>query len=212
MHPRVSRLCVLTMCVAATLVPVEVRLVRSQEPEPGIMSPPAQPPAPVSGTTPATQPPVPDPTPGPDSAWLDRVRPRIDQLRPDQLMFGPIVPPAPAHSLAMLEADAPMLGDDPRVLTVAVLLERLTAAYVEDAPRIGALTAGVVENLRKAGKAVSPVEMLQGAAQWKGPGGPGIRGNRPRTFLSFASRYRELRLGDARDHQEALSRMQPAVP
>jgi len=109
----------------------------------------------------------------------------------------------------MLEAGQPVFASDPPVAVAAVLLTQLTAAYVEDAARIAELTVGVVQKVRAANQAASPLEMLVGAAQWNGPGGK--RGNVPRRFEEFARLYRTRRL-EGKDHASALSLMQPPRP
>jgi hypothetical protein len=102
-----------------------------------------------------------------------------------------------------------VFASDQRVAVAAVLLTQLTAAYVEDAPRIAELTVGVVQKVRAANQAASPLEMLVGATQWNGPGGK--RGNVPRKFEEFARLYRTGRL-EGKDHATALSVMQPQRP
>jgi hypothetical protein len=109
----------------------------------------------------------------------------------------------------MLEAAQPVFATDPRVAAAAVLLERSTAAYVEDAPRIAELTLRVVQQVRAANQAASPMEMLEGAIQWRDPGGR--RGNLPRKFAHFAILYRTARIA-GQDHATALSQMQPPGP
>jgi hypothetical protein len=112
----------------------------------------------------------------------------------------------------MLEAGQPVFATDPRVAAAAILLERLTAAYVEDAPRIAELTIHVVQQIRAANQAAAPMEMLAGAIQWKGPGPPlAERGNVPREFEQFAALYRTGRIA-GKDHATALTQMQPAGP
>jgi hypothetical protein len=109
----------------------------------------------------------------------------------------------------MLEAGQPVFASDPRVAVAAVLLAESTAVYVEDAPRIAALTIQVVQRVRAANQAASPVEMLTGAVQWSGS--ERSRGNVPRRFEEFARRYRTGRL-EGKDHATALSLMQPLPP
>ncbi len=109
----------------------------------------------------------------------------------------------------MLEAGQPIFATDPRVAVSAVLLTQLTAVYVEDAPRIAELTVGVVQKVRAANLAASPLEMLVGATQWNGPGGS--RGNVPRKFEQFARLYGTARL-EGKDHTSALSLMQALHP
>ncbi len=106
----------------------------------------------------------------------------------------------------MLEAGQPVFAGDPRVAVAAVLLAQLTAAYIEDAPRIAELTTGVVQRIRAAKQPASPLEMLVGAAQWNGQRGQ--RGNVPRKYEEFARLYRTGRL-EGKDHAAALSLMQP---
>jgi hypothetical protein len=109
----------------------------------------------------------------------------------------------------MLEAGQPVFATDQRVTAAAVLLERLTATYVEDAPRIAELTIHVVQQVRAANQAASPMEMLDGATRWTGPGG--WRGNVPRKFEQFAALYRNARTA-GKDHAATLLEMQPAGP
>jgi hypothetical protein len=127
--------------------------------------------------------------------------------RPEQPPYGRVLRPNPAQDLAMLEAGQSVLATDPQVAAAAVLLERLTAAYVEDAPRIAELTIHVVQQVRAANQAASPMELLAGAIQWKGPGGR--RGNVPREFGQFAALYRTGRIA-GKDHATTLTQMQPA--
>jgi hypothetical protein len=106
----------------------------------------------------------------------------------------------------MLEAGQPVFAGDSRVAVAAELLERLTAVYVEDAPRIAELAAGTIRQIRSANQAASPMAMLEGAAQWKGPGGR--RGNVPRKFGDFAALYRAGRIG-GKDHATTSAEIQP---
>jgi hypothetical protein len=109
----------------------------------------------------------------------------------------------------MLEAGQPVPVTDLRVTAAAIVLEQLTATYVEDAPRIAELTIHAVQQVRAANQAASPLEMLVGATEWKGPGGR--RGNVPREFEQFAALYRTARIA-GKDRAAALSQMQPAGP
>lgn len=131
-------------------------------------------------------------------------------VRPDQPQYGPTIPPSPAHSVAMLEAGGPTLGDDPRVRSAAFLLEQLTASYVEDAPRISELTIRMVREIRARDQAASPFEMMVGATHWKRS--PSLRGNIPRKFQEFTRLYRSIRIEQGKDHSTALSLMQRPHP
>jgi hypothetical protein len=175
-----------------------------------------EPPAPEATSVPATEA-APTPPPAPAAVapaatvplaimspeWLSGFR------RPEQPPYGSLVRPSPAHEVAMLEAGQPMFASDPRVAVAAVLLAELTAAYIEDAPRIAELTVGVVQQVRAANQAASPLEMLVGAVHWNGPAGK--RGNVPRKFEEFARRYRAGRL-EGKDHASASSLTQPPYP
>jgi hypothetical protein len=132
-------------------------------------------------------------------------------LRPDQPPYGPLLPPGPAQNVAMLAAGYPLYPNDPRVGAAAVLLTRLTAIYVEDAPRISELAIRAVLDLRAANQTASPTELLEGATQWKRAGGKGSRGDVPRRFTDFVRFYRKLRVEEGKDHVTALSLMQPAT-
>ncbi len=111
----------------------------------------------------------------------------------------------------MLEAGRPLFPGEPEVKAAAVLLNRLTAMHVEDAGQIAALAIRTVQDLRAANQAIAPFELLQGATQWKRPGGRaperGGRGFVPREFLRFIQRYRTLRIDQGKDHATALSLM-----
>jgi hypothetical protein len=111
----------------------------------------------------------------------------------------------------MLEVGRPLFPTAPEVTAAAVLLTQLTARYVEDAGQITALAIHTVQDLRAKSQAVTPFELLQGAAQWKRPGGSAPessgRGFVPRKFLEFTQRYRTLRIGQGKDHATALSLM-----
>jgi hypothetical protein len=90
-------------------------------------------------------------------------------LRPEQSRYGPYIPPSPAQRLAMAEAQGPVFASDPGVAGVAAFLERLTSIYVEDAPRIAAITIGLVQQIRATNQECSPVEVLAGALRAKRP-------------------------------------------
>jgi hypothetical protein len=79
-------------------------------------------------------------------------------LRLDQPLHGPLIPPSPAQALATVETGRVLAPDDPAVATMAVLLTQLTAAYVEDAPRIAELTIRIVSGIRAANRAASPLD------------------------------------------------------
>jgi hypothetical protein len=125
--------------------------------------------------------------------------------RPESPPYSRVRRASPAQDVAMLDAGQPVFASDPRVATAAVLLERLTAVYVEDAPRIAELTIHVVRQVRAAKQVATPLEMLDAATRWKGPAGP--RGNVPREFEQFAALYRSGRLA-GKDHATTLSEMQ----
>jgi hypothetical protein len=129
--------------------------------------------------------------------------------RPEQPPYARVLRPSPAQDVAMLEAGEPVFATDARVAAAAALLERLTAVYVEDAPRIAALTLHVVQQVRAAKQAASPMEMLAGATQWAGPGSG--RGNVPRKFERFAALYRAGRIA-GQDHAATVAQMQPPPP
>jgi hypothetical protein len=129
--------------------------------------------------------------------------------RPEQAPYGDLLRPSPAQDVAMLEAGQPLFASDTRVAVVAALLAQLTAAYVEDAPRIAALTIDVVQKLRAANHAASPVEMLAEAVQWRGP--ERRRGNVPRQFVEFAGLYRARRL-EGKDQASPPAPISPPRP
>jgi hypothetical protein len=127
-------------------------------------------------------------------------------LRPEQAQYGAILPPGPAQSLAIAEAGGAVFAGDPGVAGVAALLSQLTASYVEDAPRIAAITLRIVREIRAVDQDCSPVEVLAGAVGWRRP--PQRRGDLPRQFERFAAEYRRLRIDGKKDHAAALSLMQ----
>jgi hypothetical protein len=129
-------------------------------------------------------------------------------LRP--LAIGLVTEPAPAARLATLEAGGDLVADDERIGQAARLLERTTAVFIEDAPRIAELTARVCEEIRAGGRSSSPFEILQGAQFWRLP--PGNWGSVPRRFEHFAADYRILRIEGKRDHAQALSALGAVAP
>lgn len=171
-----------------------------------------EPPAPDAASIPAVDPAPPSPAPSAAVAPAAPVPLAVmtpESLsgfrRPEQPPYSRARRPSPAQDLAMLEAGQPLFASDPRVAVVAVVLEQLTATYVEDAPRIVAITIRAAQQVRAANQAASPLEILIGAAQWNGPGG--MRGNVPRKYEEFARLYRTGRL-EGKDHASALSLMQ----
>jgi hypothetical protein len=103
----------------------------------------------------------------------------------------------------MAEANVVMPANDPRVQSAAVLLERLTAGYVEDAPRISELTVRVCRQIQAAHRPASPFEMLDGALHW--PRAATSRPDTPRQFERFATDYWNQRVKNGRDHAAAIS-------
>jgi hypothetical protein len=103
----------------------------------------------------------------------------------------------------MMEAGVVMPANDPRVRTAALLLERLTAGYVEDAPRIAELTVRVCGQVRAKDRPASPLEMLEGALHWPRPAA--LRPDVPRQFERFAALYRQQRVEKGLDHAAAIS-------
>jgi hypothetical protein len=165
------------------------------------------PPPPEAGPNP-TPPPVPV---SPDVSVPPLITiPSSGYLLPDQPHHGPLILPSPAQNLAMLETGRVLSSDDPAVASAASVLTRLTAGYVEDAPRIAELTIRVVQRIRAANQAASPMEILVGATRWKRP--DGTRGNIPRKFEEFARLYQKWRIEQGKDHAAALSLMQPSRP
>ncbi len=130
------------------------------------------------------------------------------QLAP-QPVYGPLRPIVPAHRLALLEERRPIEASDPGVARFADLLEKLTARYVEDAPRIEELTTAVCQAIRASNKPAAPSEILEGALAWKRPAD--TRADVPRRFSDFARRYRALRVKEGKDHKAALSALQPTA-
>jgi hypothetical protein len=106
----------------------------------------------------------------------------------------------------MLEAGEPVFPNDARTRAASALLKQLTAIYVEDAPRISALTIRLVQDLRAANQAVLPSELLAGAIQGKRPSSSG-RGYVLRRFGEFARLYRKLRIDEGKDHAAALAEL-----
>jgi hypothetical protein len=106
----------------------------------------------------------------------------------------------------MCEAGERVFAGDRRVAVAAELLDRLTAVYIEDAPRIAELTIRAIRQTRAANQTASPLEMLEGASQWRGPGGQ--RGNIPRKFSEFAAPYQSGRSA-GKDHATTLAEIQP---
>jgi hypothetical protein len=164
--------------------------------EPAAATPAA--PTPEAATAPAPPPPALDPSLMPDPA------------RGVQPMFGPPRRPWPAQAIASMEAGEPLLPGDARVDSVAVLISRLTERYVEAAPAIAARAERVVRDIRGAGAAASPVEMLAAAERWRGPGDR--KWGVPRRFEEFARLYRKGRVEEKLEHAAALARMQPGNP
>jgi hypothetical protein len=176
----------LWLLLAGTAIPAAAQV---EPPPPGAAPEPASmAPAPAPADAPAPDVSAPK-APEPPPIAIDVLPPGFPRL--DQPHYGPLLPPSPALSVAMLEAGGPMFGDDPRVASAAGLLTQLTATYVEDAPRIAELTVRVVRELRAANQAVTPIAMMEEATRWKRP--PGERGNIPRRFEAFARLYRESR-------------------
>jgi hypothetical protein len=91
----------------------------------------------------------------------------------------------------MLEAGQTMPPNDPRVGDMAALLTRLTAMYIEDAPRIAEMTIKAVGGLQAVNQAVSPSELLTGAIQW--PRGHGRPGSGPRKYADYLRHDRASR-------------------
>jgi hypothetical protein len=129
--------------------------------------------------------------------------PMETDLVPGQPHFGPPIPISPAHRLAMIEADVVMPADDPRVKSAAALLERLTAGYVEDAPRISELTVRVCRQIKAANHPASPYQMLDGALHWPRPAS--LPPCAPRPFERYAAGYLDQRLNKGLDHAAAIS-------
>jgi hypothetical protein len=182
--------------LAAGEEPPPLPLPPPSPPEAGLSPPPIPAPAPV--------PMVPEPWAPPpvvvEPFWL---------VSPGQPPYGPHLRASPAESVAMLEAGGPVFANDPRVTSAAVLLTKLTAAYVEDAPRIATLTIRVVQEIRAGNLAASPMEMMVEATRWKQP--PDTRGNIPRTFEAFARAYRSARIEPGTSQPAAPSPM-PTPP
>jgi 2-oxoglutarate dehydrogenase E2 component (dihydrolipoamide succinyltransferase) len=186
-------------------------------------APAEAPPAEAAPGAATLQPPVPVPAlaPAPIDSTILVPGSLSGFRRLNQPDFGPLRPPSPAQDVAMLEAGRPLFPAAPAVKAAAVLLTQLTAMYVEDAGQISALAIRTVQDLRAAGQAVAPFELLQGATQWKRPAAPSpapatapgsapacsARGFVPREFLRFIQRYRTLRIDQGKDHATALSLM-----
>jgi hypothetical protein len=169
-----------------------------QEPVPAPAASPEPEPAPAA--EPAAVPPAPPQAPPPPPLLIT---PRETDFIPDQPHFGPPIPITPAHRLAMLEANVVMPADDPRVRSAAVLLERLTAGYVEDAPRISELTVRVCRQIQSANHPASPFEMLDSAL--RSPRAASVRPDAPRQFERFATDYLNQRVKNGRNHGAAIS-------
>ncbi|MGE5754734.1 MAG: hypothetical protein ACM35G_03305 [Planctomycetaceae bacterium] len=158
-----------------------------QEPLPGAVPP-----------TPAASGPPPPPLP---------VEPREPGQVPGQPTFGPAFEIVPAHRLAMMEAGQALPANDPRVASAARRLERLTAGYVEDAPRIAELTFRVCGQIRAANRPATPSHMLDGALHWSRPAT--LPPAAPRQFERYAALYRQARVVKGLDHAAAISALSP---
>jgi hypothetical protein len=152
--------------------------------------PPASPPVPA--------PPVPAP-PSPPPLEL-----------PAPAAIGIVTEPLPAPRIAELEAGGEIDADDPRIGESARLLDRVSAVFIEDAPRIAELTAGACRAIRAGDRPSSPFEILEGALLWRQPLGP--RGVVPRRFEVFAAQYRRLRIVGGRDHAQTLAALGAVAP
>jgi hypothetical protein len=152
-------------------------------------------------SVPAAVPPTPAaPVPPPPSLLVE---PRETDLVPGQPFFGSTFEIGPAHRLAMMEAGQDIAANDPRVASAALRLERLTAGYVEDAPRIAELTFRVCDQIRAANRPASPFQMLDGALYWPRPAA--LPATAPRQFERYAAFYRQARVVKGLDHAAAIS-------
>ncbi|WP_422925240.1 hypothetical protein [Singulisphaera sp. PoT] len=125
---------------------------------------------------------------------------------PNPPIFGPDLRIVPAHRLAMIEANRPLPASDPLVIATAERLERLTATYFEDAPRIVELTAQAVKSIRSTNQTASPFEVFDAALTWK----PSVRigSNYPRRFSRFLAEYRRLRIDEKKSHADTLKALE----
>ena len=144
-----------------------------------------QEPEPTPAVSPFLVPPPPVVVFAPPPILVPQVIPRITGL--------PVEGVAPAHRLAIVESGGVFIpSNDPRVGQVAQRLERLTAVYVEDAPRIADLTESACGALRAAKVPVSRIEMLDDALAAR-PASTSL-GNFPRLYERFAASYQLSRL------------------
>jgi hypothetical protein len=166
--------------------------------------PPAPPPA---AETPESAPPSPPPAPAPP-APAPPPPPPLELPAPAAI--GIVTEPAPVLRIAELEAGGEITADNPRIAESARLLDRVSAVFIEDAPRIAELTAGACRAIRAGNGASSPFEILEGALLWRRP--PGTWGSVPRRFEVFAAQYRKLRTVGGRDHAQALAALGAVAP
>jgi len=170
----------------------------------------------MGAAAPAVAQPGPVPTPSPAPVAPEVSPPPLAPipisgfLVADPPYQGPFLGPGPALGLAILEVGRALPADDPAVASVSAVLTQLTAVYVEDAPRIAELTSRVVQRIRAANRAASPLEMLVGATRW---GRADVAsGNVPRKFEEFARLYQDGRIQGGRDHAATINLMQMSRP
>jgi hypothetical protein len=117
---------------------------------------------------------------------------------------------APVYRISMLEANQPLPASSPLVVRFAELLEKLTAGFVEDAPRIVDLTVRATMAIRATKQPASPLEIMEAALAWDRA--PRTVRTTPRSFENYIATYRKLRIKEKKDHAQTLGLMHVPAP